>query len=126
MKAKHYFTLLALILVFPSFAQQNQATDRVYKNFQTPVNEAKPRVWWHRKNGNITKEGIQRDLDWMARVGIGGFRNFDANLFTPVVVSRKLVFITPEWKDAFRFTTELAWLRKKDWKWLLPDLRVGV
>lgn len=33
---------------------------------------------------------------------------FDANLFTPVVVSQKLVFMTPEWKYAFRFTTELT------------------
>ena len=59
-------------------------------------------------NGNITKEGIQKDLDWMKRVGIGGVQNFDANLFTPVVVQKKLVFMTPEWKDAFRFATMLA------------------
>ena len=31
-------------------------------------------------NGNITKEGIKRDLEWMKRVGIGGFQNFDAAL----------------------------------------------
>jgi hypothetical protein len=78
------------------------------KDFQTPPNAAKPRVWWHWMNGNITKDGIQKDLDWMERIGIGGFHNFDANLFTPVVVPKKLVFMTPEWKDAFKFTTELA------------------
>jgi hypothetical protein len=76
--------------------------------FQTPPNSAKPRVWWHWMNGNITKDGIQKDLEWMSRVGIGGFHNFDANLFTPVVVPKKLVFMTPDWKDAFKFTTELA------------------
>ncbi len=76
--------------------------------FQNPPNTAKPRVWWHWMNGNITKEGIQKDLEWMSRVGIGGFQNFDANLFTPSIVSKKLVFMTPEWKDAFKFTTELA------------------
>ncbi len=76
--------------------------------FQTPPNSAKPRVWWHWMNGNITKDGIQKDLDWFSRVGIGGFQNFDANLFTPVVVPKKLVFMTPDWKDAFKFTTELA------------------
>jgi hypothetical protein len=38
----------------------------------------------------------------------GGFQNFDANLFTPQVVPQKLVFMTPEWKDAFQFTTNLA------------------
>ena len=32
-------------------------------------------------NGNITKEGIKLDLEWMQRVGIGGFQNFDASLF---------------------------------------------
>ena len=59
-------------------------------------------------NGNITKEGIQKDLEWMDRSGIGGLMNFDANLFTPVVVKQKLAYMTPEWKDAFKFTTELA------------------
>jgi alpha-L-rhamnosidase/Glycosyl hydrolases family 2, sugar binding domain len=76
--------------------------------FQTPPNSAKPRVWWHWMNGNISKEGIQKDLEWMSRVGIGGFQNFDANLFTPVVVPKKLVFMQPDWKDAFKFTAELA------------------
>jgi len=82
------------------------AQDKI--QFQTPPNSAKPRVWWHWMNGNITKEGIQKDLEWMSRVGIGGFQNFDANLFTPVVVPKKLVFMTPDWKDAFRFTTQFA------------------
>ena len=59
-------------------------------------------------NGNITKDGIQKDLDWMKRVGIGGFQNFDANLFTPVVVPKKVVFMTPEWKDAFKFATDIG------------------
>lgn len=78
------------------------------QGFQTPPSSAKPRVWWHWMNGNISKEGIQKDLEWMSRVGIGGFQNFDANLFTPVVVPKKLVFMEPDWKEAFKFTAELA------------------
>jgi hypothetical protein len=78
------------------------------QQFMTPPTAAQPRVWWHWMNGNITKEGIQKDLEWMKRSGIGGFQNFDASLMTPSVVPKKLVFMTPEWKDAFRFTTELA------------------
>ncbi|RYU97337.1 glycosyl hydrolase [Emticicia agri] len=97
--------IIAGILLIPSlaFAQSQQL-----KDFQTPPNAAKPRVWWHWMNGNITKEGIKKDLDWMKQVGIGGFQNFDANLMTPVVVPKKLVFMQPDWKDAFRFTTEYA------------------
>ncbi|MFC3443612.1 glycosyl hydrolase [Sphingobium rhizovicinum] len=34
-------------------------------------------------NGKVTKEGMDRDLDRMARMGIGGVQNFDASLMTP-------------------------------------------
>jgi hypothetical protein len=59
-------------------------------------------------NGNITEEGIKLDLEWMNRVGIGGFQNFDAALNTPKFVEKRLVYMTPEWKDAFRYATTLA------------------
>jgi hypothetical protein len=78
------------------------------KEFAAPPATARPRVWWHWMSGNITKEGIRADLEWMNRIGIGGFQNFDANLSTPQAVEKRLVYMTPEWKDAFRFTTELA------------------
>jgi len=76
--------------------------------FITPPDGAKPRVWWHWMNGNISKEGIRADLEWMHRVGIGGFQNFDAGMTTPQIVEKRLVYMTPEWKDAFLFTTKLA------------------
>jgi hypothetical protein len=82
--------------------------DSLENGFKTPPNSAKPRVWWHWMNGNITKEGIKLDLEWMNRVGIGGFQNFDASLGTPKLVDKRLVYMTPEWKDAFLFTTKLA------------------
>ena len=59
-------------------------------------------------NGNVTKEGIKADLEWMNRVGIGGFQNFDASLGTPQIVQKRLIYMTPEWKDAFRYATTLA------------------
>ncbi|NEW81601.1 MAG: glycoside hydrolase [Mariniphaga sp.] len=76
--------------------------------FVNPPDSAKPRVWWHWMNGNITKEGIKADLNWMHRVGIGGFQNFDAAFMTPQIVEKRMVYMTPEWKDAFLFTTKLA------------------
>ncbi len=97
---------LPVLLLLAALNSYGQTT--LQQNFQTPPNAAKPRVWWHWMNGNVTKEGITKDLEWMKRVGIGGFQNFDASLFTPNVTPKKLVFMTPEWKDAFRHTTELA------------------
>jgi len=86
-----------------------QATaEGLEQGFINPPNAARPRVWWHWMNGNITKDGIQKDLEWMRRAGIGGFQNFDASLSTPQIVDKRLIYMTPEWKDAFKFTTELA------------------
>ncbi len=59
-------------------------------------------------NGNISKDGIKADLEWMHRVGLGGFQNFDAALATPQVVDKRLAYMTPEWKDAFKYATTLA------------------
>jgi hypothetical protein len=82
--------------------------DPLLRGFQNPPDSAKPRVWWHWMSGNVTKEGIQADLEWMKRAGIGGFQNFDAGLNTPQIVEKRLVFMTPKWKDAFQFATRLA------------------
>ena len=96
------------LFIYLITSPSGQAQSSLQLGFQTPPAAARPRVWWHWMNGNITKEGIQKDLEWMKRVGIGGFQNFDASLFTPVVVPKKLVFMTPDWKNAFKFTTDLA------------------
>ncbi|MBE9463798.1 glycosyl hydrolase [Dyadobacter subterraneus] len=98
--------IFILALIFPAFLMAQPSS--FLTGFQSPPNAAKPRVWWHWMNGNITKEGITKDLEWMNRVGIGGFQNFDANFATPQLTAKKLVFMTPEWKDAFRHTTDLA------------------
>jgi hypothetical protein len=82
--------------------------DALKAGFENPPQAARPLVWWHWMNGNISKQGIQLDLEWMHRVGIGGFQNFDAALATPQVVEKRLAYMTPEWKDAFRYATTLA------------------
>lgn len=82
--------------------------DPLAQGFRTPPASAKPRVWWHWMSGNVTKEGIKADLEWMTRAGIAGFQNFDAGLDTPQIVAKRLVYMTPAWKDAFKFTATLA------------------
>jgi hypothetical protein len=84
------------------------ATDRLADGFASPPASAKPFVWWHWMNGNITQEGITHDLEWMNRIGIGGFQNFDAALGTPQVVKERLVFMTPPWRDAFKHAVQTA------------------
>src|SRR5271165_5129153 len=64
--------------------------DPLVSGFENPPTVARPRVWWHWMNGNISQEGIKLDLEWMHRVGLGGFQNFDAALGTPPVVPKRL------------------------------------
>src|SRR5438067_7280641 len=102
-------SLLLILTVFLMLRAHGQSSrDALESGFLNPPDSAKPRVWWHWMNGNITKEGIKLDLEWMKRVGIGGFQNFDAALNTPRLVDKRLVYMTPEWKDAFQYATTLA------------------
>jgi hypothetical protein len=97
--------LCAAMAVSPALAQSSggQSGDSLKAGFENPPAGARPRVWWHWMNGNITKEGIKADLDWMHRAGLGGFQNFDAAMATPQVVKNRLAYMTPEWKDAFKY-----------------------
>ncbi|CAA9477574.1 MAG: GH106 [uncultured Segetibacter sp.] len=108
---RHSISLTSILILFfcsIASAQKNYREDTLLKGFISPPNSAMPRVWWHWMNGNITKYGIRKDLEWMHRTGIGGFQNFDAALATPQIVEKRLTYMTPEWKDAFQLTTKLA------------------
>lgn len=96
----------ATFLSTPTWSQTAgapEAPDRLLTEFREPPTSARPRVWWHWMNGNITHDGIRKDLEWMKRAGIGGLQNFDASLVTPQIVDKRLVYMTPEWKAAFKF-----------------------
>lgn len=106
--------LVATVLSVPAYADeakdrhQETSADKVLVEFKEPPQSARPRVWWHWMNGNVTKDGIAKDLEWMKRVGIGGLQNFDANLATPLIVQKRLVYMHPDWKDAFHFAAQKA------------------
>src|SRR5579864_7173004 len=102
------FSAAGLAVLFMGFSALSQTSDSLKKGFENPPPDARPRVWWHWMNGNITKEGIKLDLEWMHRVGVAGFQNFDAALATPQVVEKRLAYMTPEWKDAFKYAITLG------------------
>jgi alpha-L-rhamnosidase len=92
----------AVLAIGAGSAWGQGSADPLKSGFENPPNGARPRVWWHWMNGNITPEGITADLEWMHRVGLGGYQNFDAALQTPQVVPKRLAYMTPEWKEAFK------------------------
>ena len=81
---------------------------RLEENFANPPSEARPQVWWHWMNGNITKDGILKDITWMKNSGIGGFHHFDAALDIKPIVDKRLIYMDEGWKDAFRYAIDVA------------------
>lgn len=64
--------------------------------FRNPPNDAKPQTFYHLMNGNVTKEGLTRDFEEIARAGLGGVLIVDVACFVP---PGPLKFGTPEWYD---------------------------
>lgn len=82
--------------------------DALWSAFVTPPASAKPRVWWHWMNGNVDEEGIRLDLEWMARIGIGGAQAFEGGMNTPQLVDHRVVFGSPAWDSAMRYAATTA------------------
>jgi hypothetical protein len=103
--------LLASIACAAGAAEPRIAPDPLYAGFVEPPAEARPLVFWQWVNGNVSKEGIRLDLEWMQRVGLGGALWFDVGFRTPPVpqfVEKRIGFGTPEWTDAIRFAGDEA------------------
>jgi hypothetical protein len=101
---------------------------------QTSLNwgSEKPHTWWHWMNGNVTKAGITLDLEAMARVGIGGFQNFDAGTGIP---KGPIIYLSSEWlelkkhaiSEANRLGLEFTMHNCPGWSssggpWITPEL----
>ena len=91
----------ALVCTAPSPSAQGGG-DPLAAGFRMPPDSARPRTWWHWTMSNVTTEGITKDLEWMKRVGIGGFMLADVNAGGGQTVERKIPFGTAEWFDAVR------------------------
>src|ERR1700733_6331249 len=126
-------SIVVLVLAFCASAQPQQ-TPSMQEDFQNPPEAAKPRVWWHWMSGNVSKEGITADLEWMHRVGIGGMQMFDGDLGVAQYIDKPVIWMTPEWKDAFhhagaeadRLGLEMAMAASGGWSettgpWVKPE-----
>jgi hypothetical protein len=66
--------LCGALLVPPCAAGQADAREplsALFGDFREPPPEARPWVYWYWASGNVSREGITRDLEAMARAGIG-------------------------------------------------------
>jgi len=101
--------LCASALTFGAVGAAAAPTEDLAAGFAAPPNSAKPRIWWHWMAGNVSAEGARLDLDWMARIGIGGVHAFSGGkLPEQMVVPKPTPFMSPEWKAIFRQSLDQA------------------
>ena len=90
------FALIASWSVVCLHCISAMAETPLYRGFQAPPSAARPRVWWHWMNGNVSKSGITADLEAMAQAGIGGAHVFDVGCSIP---PGEVKFNTPSWDE---------------------------
>lgn len=101
--------LACILILCSAFTMPLSATGGdLLQNFKEPPREYRPRVWWHWMNGNITLDGVRKDIEWMDRSGIVGFHIFDAGFDTPQIVEERLPYMSEGWKKAFNLALDMA------------------
>jgi len=103
-RGKALLAAAAALTVLTSFTPTHAQIEAnaLVAGFRHPPDSAKPRTWWHWTGGNVTRDGITKDLEWMKRVGIAGFQLADVSAGGGQTVERTIGFGSPEWYDAVR------------------------
>jgi len=108
-RSRKMWIVVSLALGFSvSTCNAQSKSDPLKSGFENPPASARPQVYWHWLNGNVTKEGIKLDLEWMHRIGLGGFQLAEGDLSLPQVVPHPVSYGSTEWKDALKYATTLG------------------
>jgi hypothetical protein len=102
---------LAIFLITCLFASTTDAQTALnIADFQTPPQSSKVHTWWHWMDGNITKDGLTKDLEAMKKQGIvqASIFNIGKNYSKEVDVFPKIKFNSPEWIDMYQWALKEA------------------
>src|SRR3954452_6763836 len=70
--------------------------DGLEDGFKSPPDSARPHTWWHWMNGNVSRDGISKDLEAMKRIGLGGFQAFSVSDAIP---PGPVQYMSEQWLD---------------------------
>lgn len=105
---KMKFVLTALLILLATFSIDAQ-TALSKADFQNPPASSKLHTWWHWMDGNITKEGITKDLEAMKLHGIVGATVLNVGaIYSKEVDVPKVKFNSPEWYAMFHWALQEA------------------
>ena len=87
-------TILPLFCLICSAA----ASDDLERSFREPPDSARPGVYWYFMDGNLSQEGMTRDLEAMKVAGIGHLVFLEVNVGVP---RGPVDFLSERWQDLF-------------------------
>ena len=97
------FPILAIAVILT--ARAGWADFALDEGFARPPASARPYVWYHLMNGNVTKDGVTRDFEALAKANVGGVQMFDAGCGIP---AGPVAFDSPAWYDLLRHVAKEA------------------
>jgi alpha-L-rhamnosidase len=98
---------LIFLLTFLAVSSLMRASD-LAASFAQPPDDARPWVFWHWINGNVSKPGITKDLEAMRAQGIGGVLIVDLKGDGSFIPEGPIKFGTPEYWDCLKFAISEA------------------
>lgn len=88
--------LVLASLLLASLAALRADGDELERGFDNPPDSARPRTFWFWMNGNVTADGITRDLEAMKQAGVGGFFAYDGSTYLP---AGPAAYLQPHWRE---------------------------
>lgn len=105
---KKIFLFLSIGLTFAA-CRKKSVSEINRADFMTPPENSRVYAWWHWMDGNITREGITRDLESMKRQGITGVTILNVGLLDKKFPGiQRVPFASPEWFDRFKWALHEA------------------
>ena len=103
-------TTLTIFLILFLFASVPEAQTILNKTeFLNPPTSSKVHTWWHWMGGNITKDGITKDLEAMKAHGVVQATIFNiGEIYTKKVDVPKVKFNSPEWIEMYQWALKEA------------------
>jgi hypothetical protein len=86
------------LLYFYGFASAAFGADDLAKSFCEPPDSARPGVYWYFMDGNLSREGMTRDLESMKAAGMGHLVFLEVNVGVP---RGPVDFLSEQWQDLF-------------------------
>ncbi len=101
LKPKIFICFTAFCVCFLLEARAQVSTE----SFKNPPIQYHPKTWMHAMSGNMSKEGMTKDLESMAKAGLSGLLLFNVSQGIP---NGKIEYASPEHIDMIKHTAKEA------------------